>query len=69
MAGVAVAVAKEEFGTIDRPLLFETEMLWHFRRKHELPIEMYSSESRGNKMPERGLPADAAAPGVRSIKP
>jgi hypothetical protein len=41
LAEVAAAVAKEAFGTIDRSLLFETEMLWHFRRKHELPIEMY----------------------------
>ena len=46
MAEVAVAVAKEEFGTIDRSLLFETEVLWDFGRKHELPIEMDSGESR-----------------------
>src|SRR6266446_136644 len=54
LAEVTVAGAKEAFGTIDHSLLFETEVLWDFRRKHELPVEMYSSESWGKKMPERG---------------
>jgi hypothetical protein len=51
LSEVAVAVAKEEFGAVDRSLLFETEMLRDLCRKHELPIEMYASESGGSKMP------------------
>src|SRR6266446_4538711 len=66
LAEVTVAGAKEAFGTIDHSLLFETEVLWDFRRKHELPVEMYSSESWGKKMPERGCYSRApVSPPVR----